>query len=60
LRELGSLVFLIILVIAAMIDRPVCRSICPFSLLFAHAAQSGRNRLERTDAGIRCRGCRVL
>ncbi|HRY75267.1 MAG TPA: 4Fe-4S binding protein [Methanoregulaceae archaeon] len=55
--SIWSVIFLIILALATMVYRPVCRAICPFGLLFAAAAQFGRYRLERTGDCTRCKKC---
>lgn len=50
-------IFVILLLIAMTVYRPVCRAICPFGLLFSLAAQFSRFRLGRTGACISCRKC---
>jgi polyferredoxin len=50
-------VFVLFLILAAIVWRPVCRAICPFGLIFAAIAHFSRFRLQRTEACTGCKKC---
>lgn len=53
----GSLVFLLILLLSIGIYRPFCRSICPVGAIFQVAATPAIYTIRRTEACIRCGKC---
>jgi ferredoxin-type protein NapH len=53
----GLAVFAGLLGLSAVVYRPVCRTLCPFGLLFSLPAHLGRFRLRRTAACVDCRRC---
>ncbi len=53
----GLAVFAGLLALSAVVYRPVCRTLCPFGLLFSLPAHVSRSRLRRTGACINCRKC---
>jgi polyferredoxin len=53
----GFFFFAALLVLSAIIYRPVCRVLCPFGVLFSVAGHFSRKGLERTGACIRCKKC---
>ncbi len=55
--SVGFVVFLLFLVLAVFMYRPVCRGICPFGLLFSIPAHFSLYRLRRTRNCINCRKC---
>jgi len=55
--SIGFVVFLLLLVLAVFVYRPVCRGICPFGLLFSIPAHFSLYRLRRTGSCINCRKC---
>ncbi|MBR1369612.1 hypothetical protein RJ53_09005 [Methanocalculus chunghsingensis] len=54
---IGSLIFLLILLLSIGIYRPFCRSICPVGAIFQVAASPAIYTIRRTDACIRCGKC---
>ncbi|MEN6518433.1 MAG: 4Fe-4S binding protein [Methanospirillum sp.] len=53
----GLAVFAGLLALSTVVYRPVCRTLCPFGLLFSLSAHVGRYRLRRTAACVDCRRC---
>jgi len=49
--------FVLLLILAVVLYRPICRAICPFGLIFAGIAHMSRFRLQRTDVCIGCKKC---
>jgi ferredoxin-type protein NapH len=56
----GFFLFAALLILSAVVYRPVCRILCPFGVLFSAVAHFSRNRLERTQACIHCKKCEKI
>ncbi len=53
----GTLIFIIILLIAIFMYRPFCRIICPVGAILQAGAFPAIYKIRRTDACIECRKC---
>ena len=53
----GFFVFAALLLLSALLYRPVCRFLCPYGVLFSLLSHVSRYRLNRTDTCIQCRKC---
>ncbi len=53
----GTLVFIVILLIAIIIYRPFCRIFCPVGAIFQAGALPAIYKIRRTDACIECGKC---
>lgn len=54
---LGSVLFLLLLVVATIFYRPFCRLACPVGLILSLAASKSLFKVRRTSACINCRKC---
>ncbi|NMB77593.1 MAG: 4Fe-4S binding protein [Methanomicrobiales archaeon] len=56
----GSVVFLVMLLLSAIIYRPFCRLVCPYGALLSLPAGTSFLALQRTKACINCRRCEAV